>query len=666
MPTRAVHTMRKLTPDADRVWSYLSDFDLGWHPGVARCALRRGPDGAVLREFSDADGQSYLEQRTYFSNSDRVLNYRLLSGIEGAQSYAARVEVTPGDGAVITWRAEISASAERLDGISKGTEAIFEAGFDVLNQMKRSKRQNRPATDPQPGAAIRKTVEGTPRLSYLTTEDGDGPVPVVFLHGIGGQATNWTAQVAHLGVEFRCAALDLRGYGQSSLGFQQTQIEDYCDDILHLLDALGAERMVLVGLSLGSWIATSFAMRHPEKLAGLVLAGGCTGMSEADMRERENFRVSREIPLNEGQSPADFASAVVNVIAGAEASEAQRAALHASMAAIPTETYRDALRCFCNPVEQFDFAKVPCPVLLTTGEHDVLAPPAEIRRVSERIHDARFNHAGDADVQFEILAGAGHVCNLERPEAFNTLLGQFLRRLPGVSGHDRPSKSEKQAAKRARILKAAHEEFCSLGFDGASMDRLAEQAGVSKPTLYQYFGDKEGLFSAVLEAGRAHLIAPLVDQNGALVEKLWRFSWTYADFVLRPDMLSLARLILGEAARRPDSAIAYHQSGPSRAFEGIVAFVQDCVAAGELSVDDPSLAAQDLWSLILSGPRDHHLHYVNDAPNADALLASISHGLKVFLTVYSTNAEADLSALDDKVAEAAAAPANVALSEDGT
>ena len=55
-------------------------------------------------------------------------------------------------------------------------------------------------------------------------------------------------------------------------------------------------------------------MRHSDKLVGLVLAGGCTGMSEADPRERENFRISREVPLTQGQTPADFADAVETAV----------------------------------------------------------------------------------------------------------------------------------------------------------------------------------------------------------------------------------------------------------------------------------------------------------------------------------------------------------------
>lgn len=167
-------------------------------------------------------------------------------------------------------------------------------------------------------------------------------------------------------------------------------------------------------------------MRYPDLLDGLVLSGGCTGMSEAGPDEREAFRISREVPLDAGQVPADFAPAVVKVLAGPNASDTVRQALLASMAAIPAATYRDALRCFTNPLERFDFSRLTMPVLMLTGEHDRLAPPSEIRGVAGRIWD----QAPLPDVRFEVIADAGHVCNVEQPAAYNRALLGFLGRLP--------------------------------------------------------------------------------------------------------------------------------------------------------------------------------------------------------------------------------------------
>lgn len=646
MAFEQVHCIRKLACSADDIWAVLGDFDLSWHPFVTSCTLLRDDHGAVLRDFETSDGGHLIERRCYVSDTGRVLCYTALSGIEGALSYAARVEVTvDGEGCLITWHADITAQSDRVKAIVEGTKTVFEAGFDALCDVPPS-RAKKP--DALRNIKIKAgAIESTRRLSYLTSEEGGlgGDTLVLFLHGIGGQASNWSSQLSAFGSDYHVAALNLRGYGDSTLGFGQTQIDDHCDDIFATMEHFNASRLVLVGLSMGSWIATSFAMRHSDKLVGLVLAGGCTGMSEADPRERENFRISREVPLTQGQTPADFADAVVGVIAGPNASEDAKAALHASLSAIPTETYRDALNCFCNPRETFDFAKIACAVMMLTGEHDKLAPPDEIRRVSERIFNSAAASNGQADMRFEVIPDAGHLCNLEQSDAFNTRLGAFLERLPDVAINYKPSRKEKQREKRRRILQAAHAEFCEVGFDGASMERLAKAADVSKPTLYQYFGDKEGLFAAVLGQGREHIIAPLVGVEGTLVDRLWRFSWTYAKFVLRPDMLSLARLILGEAGRRPESAIKYHQSGPARAYEGLVDFVTAADAAGELSVNDARLVANDLWSLILSGPRDHYLHYVQERPTQAELTTAIVHGLEVFLRAYSCNLAEDQAQL---------------------
>jgi len=637
MTKATVHCLRKIAVDPDRLWRVLGTFDLSWHPYVASCDLVRSPNGALLRSFKDSDGLIYEERRTYLSDTDYVLNYELESGIDGIQSYAARIEVTKdGDGSLVTWHADIAAGAARIDAIADGTRAIFEAAFDALEAGASSTPIKRPALSDAVTKPVQTTLEGVPTLGVRASSDADDATDtlILFLHGIGGNATNWDSQLRALGADYHVAALDLRGYGRSTLGFEQSTIDDYCDDILHVMEAHGARRLVLAGLSYGSWIATSFAMRHSDILTGLILAGGCTGMSEADPRERENFRITREVPLNAGQTPADFAPAVVEVIAGPSANAAQRDYLRQSMESIPAATYRDVLNCFCNPLETFDFSRLDCPVLMFTGEHDKLAPPAEIRRVSERIAAERRTAGKITDVHFEVIADAGHVCNLEAVGETNALLHRFLSRLPDVARNYKSSVVERQREKRERIRKAAHDEFCENGYDGASMDRIAARADVSKPTLYQYFGGKDALMEAVLDVGRMQIVAPLLAKDGPLVERLWRFAWGYADFVLRPDMLSLARLILGEASRRPENAIAYHQNGPARAFEGLVEFVTDAVAAGELHTDAPELAAQNLWSLILSGPRDHYLHYVDQRPTEQELLNVIGHGLHVFLKAY--------------------------------
>ena len=392
----------------EAVWAVVSDFCAPWHPLVASMAAERDAGGHLVRAFTvQGEDTIYRERLTYFSASDRTMAYSHLAGIDGAERYDARLTVTPvAGGCLITMAADIDAAPPRAARIAEGTRSIFEIGVAALA-----------------GAGARLILNGAPRLALTVTPAKPGPL-CLFLHGIGGGRRNWDAQLAAVGPRMRAAALDLRGYGDSGLGKSQSTVDDYCGDILQVMQALGADRLVLVGLSYGAWIATSFAMRHPEMLAGLVLSGGCTGMSEAGVAERDAFRQSREVPLNAGQTPADFAPAVVGVIAGPLASDQTRAVLLRSMAAIPAATYRDALTCFTTPPERFDFTKLTMPVLMMTGEHDRLAPPAEIRSVALRI--AANPHAY---VQYETIPAAGHVCNIEHPTQYNLHLLTFLQRI---------------------------------------------------------------------------------------------------------------------------------------------------------------------------------------------------------------------------------------------
>ncbi|MFK7836180.1 MAG: alpha/beta fold hydrolase [Sulfitobacter sp.] len=404
---------------AEACWAILSAFCLPWHPAIDHM---QSEAGGTVRAFTVA-GEStlYKERLTWRSDSDRTLRYSHLQGIEGANRYDAQISVeADGEAAAqITWRAQIEADPPRGAEIAAGTEAIFRMGIEALAGLSVPVAEQKSFQGA--GPAETQILPTTPPLAVLATPKRDGPL-CLFLHGIGGNKGNWAFQLDAAGTALQAAALDLRGYGQSALGEDPSTVEAYCRDILAVREAFGADKLILCGLSYGAWIATSFAMRHPELLSGLVLAGGCTGMSEASAQEREAFLHSREVPLSQGKTPADFAPGVVEVIAGPMADKEVRADLLASMAAIPTATYRDALTCFTHPPEQFDFNRLTMPVLMMTGEYDRLAPPSEIRGVAERIWAA----APDAHLRFEVITGAGHVCNLEQPKAFNDILCAFL------------------------------------------------------------------------------------------------------------------------------------------------------------------------------------------------------------------------------------------------
>lgn len=198
-----------------------------------------------------------------------------------------------------------------------------------------------------------------------------------------------------------------------------------------------------------------------------------------------------------------------------------------------------------------------------------------------------------------------------------------------------------------RVLDAALKVFAEAGYSGTTMDAVAMEAGLSKPTLYQYFESKDALFSAMLLGERDQMLDAFQHPTGkGMVADLHEFAWDYADTVLRPDLLSLARLIIGEVQRFPEIGRAYQQSGPDRLLAGIIDYLDKRRADGRLVFDDAELAAQDLWGLILSAPRTQALYMPDSLPDRSELARYVNNGLRVFLRAYSTKPGEDLATLE--------------------
>lgn len=196
------------------------------------------------------------------------------------------------------------------------------------------------------------------------------------------------------------------------------------------------------------------------------------------------------------------------------------------------------------------------------------------------------------------------------------------------------------------ILDAALKVFAAQGYTGASMDAVAAEAGVTKPTLYSYFPSKESLFQAMMLGKRDVMLDVFEHPSGDMVADLLVFAWAYADTVMRPEMLALARLIIGEVQRFPEIGRAYQASGPDHLLRGIMRYLDSQRRAGRLAFDDAELAAQDLWGLILSAPRTQALYMPEALPDRATLHRYITNGLRVFLKAYSTAPAPDLHQLD--------------------
>ena len=210
-----------------------------------------------------------------------------------------------------------------------------------------------------------------------------------------------------------------------------------------------------------------------------------------------------------------------------------------------------------------------------------------------------------------------------------------------------PRRQLNKLLKEQRILEAALKVFSESGYSGASMDAVAAEAGLTKPTLYQYFPSKDVLFESMMLQKRNDMLTAFSDPGmGDMVGQLHSFAYAYAKTVMDPVLLSLARLIIGEVQRFPEIGRAYQAAGPDRVLEGLMGYLERQRAAGRLRFDDAELAAQDLWGLVLSAPRTQALYMPDDVPSGPALQRYVDNGLRVFLRAYSTNAAADLQKLE--------------------
>lgn len=261
-------------------------------------------------------------------------------------------------------------------------------------------------------------IPGPPALAADRAGAGD---LLVFLHGVGGNRRNWTGQLRHFAPHFCAVAWDARGYGDSEDDDGPLSFDHFTADLLRLLDYYGAARAHLVGLSMGGNIATAFALRHPGRVQSLVLSDTDRGMVHIPEREREDFVRRRRDPLRAGQTFAAMAPGVVGSLLGPNASDAARQALLDSMLRLRKDAYIKAVEATVDFDATGTIGNIACPTLVVVGEYDRLTPIAEAEAISAAIKGARL----------AVIADAGHISNLEQPDLFNEIVGDFLLSVPG-------------------------------------------------------------------------------------------------------------------------------------------------------------------------------------------------------------------------------------------
>ena len=262
------------------------------------------------------------------------------------------------------------------------------------------------------------TISGT-RLHYVDV--GRGSPPVVLLHAFPLHLGMWDEQVVALSSRWRMILPDLPGFGGTDPlpDPGATTVDGFADLVAGLIGSVDVGPAVVGGLSMGGYVALSLLRRHPETVAGLVLADTRAGADTPEIVDRRN---AQQQQVREEGTDRLVETMVGNLLSDdtranrPDVVERARALMHGCSAAGVIGAL-EAMKNRADSVPMLEAIEVP--VLVVVGEHDGPAPPDVAGAMADAIPDARL----------EVLPGAGHLSNIEAPEAFNQALESFLTRI---------------------------------------------------------------------------------------------------------------------------------------------------------------------------------------------------------------------------------------------
>jgi 3-oxoadipate enol-lactonase len=252
----------------------------------------------------------------------------------------------------------------------------------------------------------------------LAYDDHGVGQPIFFLHAFPLNRHMWDYQMRTLLDEqrFRLVALDWRGFGESDIAADISTMEDFADDVAALMDHLGMQQAILCTLSMGGYVAFAFQRKYPQRINGLILADT---KPQADSEEvKANREQTAQLALEQGTEA--IANLQIPRLLSAYTREhypdIEVSVRHMINAALP-KGIAAASRGMAQRTDATDLlGSIHCPSLVLVGEHDSVTPPELVRAYADQIPDA----------QFTVIPQAGHLSNIEQPQAFTTTVKNFL------------------------------------------------------------------------------------------------------------------------------------------------------------------------------------------------------------------------------------------------
>jgi pimeloyl-ACP methyl ester carboxylesterase len=261
-------------------------------------------------------------------------------------------------------------------------------------------------------------------VNYADLGDQGDHRPIVFIHGLGGQWQNWLENAPRFAESRRVVALDLPGFGLSEMPAERISIELYGKVVAELCEQLELDPAVLVGNSMGGFVAAEVAIKRPEIAERLMLLASA-GVSQVDVAKRPTMAAAKVVGLLTTRNLAQLRSAATRpkvrhwtlaLVARHPSRLAPDLTFEGMMKGTNKPGFEDGLRACLEYDFRHRLPKIGCPTLVVWGEKDMIIPVKDADQFAELIPGAR-------KIVFE---DTGHVPMLERPRTFNTVLQEFL------------------------------------------------------------------------------------------------------------------------------------------------------------------------------------------------------------------------------------------------
>ena len=249
---------------------------------------------------------------------------------------------------------------------------------------------------------------------HFSDEGGRDAPPLVFINSLGCDFRIWSEVAEILAQNFRVVLYDKRGHGLSESGPDKAEMADYARDLAALLDVLSVGRAVIVGLSIGGLIAQELYRQRPELFAALVLCDTAAKIGTDESWDRRIADVERG-------GLAGIADSVLErwFTAGFRAKRtAELTGMRAMLTRTPVEGYLAA----CGALKRADLrpyaGRIEAPTLCLVGDEDGSTPVSLVKETAALIPGSRF----------EVIEGAGHLPNVEKPQIVAGLIAGHARR----------------------------------------------------------------------------------------------------------------------------------------------------------------------------------------------------------------------------------------------